>query len=201
MRVMVTGATGFTGGHLARALKARGYEVRALVRDVAKAAQLEHDGIVILEGDLADAAAVQRAADGCDVVYHLAAVYREARHPDEYFRKINVGGTRNIIHAVESGHVGRLVHCSTVGVHGNIKTVPADENAPYDPGDIYQQTKLEGALLVRQRIESDLPGVIFRPFGIYGPGDWRFLKLFKAVDRGVFRMIGPGSIFYHMMIR
>lgn len=198
MRVMVTGATGFTGGHLARALKARGYEVRALVRDVAKAAPLEHDGIVILEGDLADAAAVQRAADGCDVVYHLAAVYREARHPDEYFRKINVGGTRNIIHAVESGHVGRLVHCSTVGVHGNIKTVPADENAPYDPGDIYQQTKLEGALLVRQRIESDLPGVIFRPFGIYGPGDWRFLKLFKAVDRGVFRMIGPGSIFYHM---
>jgi nucleoside-diphosphate-sugar epimerase len=129
MRVIVTGATGFTGGHLARALKNRGHEVRALVRDPAKAVSLEREGILAVTGDLTDADAVRRAADGCDVVYHIAAVYREAKHPDEYYRRINVGGTKNVADAVERGEAGRLVHCSTVGVHGDVRQIPADENA------------------------------------------------------------------------
>jgi len=198
MRVMVTGATGFTGGHLARTLKGRGYEVRALARDPAKSAALERDGILMRAGDLTDADAVERAADGCDVVYHIAAVYREAKHPDEYYRRINVGGTKNVLDAVERGHVGRVVHCSTVGVHGDVQQIPADENAPFSPGDIYQKTKLEGEILVRERIGAGLPGVIFRPLGIYGPGDRRFLKLFKTVYRGTFRMIGTGNVHYQL---
>jgi len=195
---MVTGATGFTGGHLARTLKGRGYEVRALARDPAKSAALERDGILMRAGDLTDADAVERAADGCDVVYHIAAVYREAKHPDEYYRRINVGGTKNVLDAVERGHVGRVVHCSTVGVHGDVQQIPADENAPFSPGDIYQKTKLEGEILVRERIGAGLPGVIFRPLGIYGPGDRRFLKLFKTVYRGTFRMIGTGNVHYQL---
>ena len=198
MRVMVTGATGFTGGHLARALKSRGHEVRALVRDPAKAAPLEREGIVPVAGDLTDADAVRRAADRCDVVYHIAAVYREAKHPDEYYRRINVGGTKNVADAVERGAAGRLVHCSTIGVHGDVRQIPADENAPFAPGDIYQRTKVEGEVLVRDRIAAGLPGVIFRPQGIYGPGDRRFLKLFKTIYRGTFRMIGSGEILYQM---
>ena len=198
MRVMVTGATGFTGGHLARTLKARGYEVRALVRDPAKAEPLEREGILPFAGDVADPVAVQRAADDCDVVYHIAAVYREARHPDDYYRRINVGGTRNVVDAVERGHVGRVVHCSTVGVHGDVQAIPADENSPFSPGDVYQATKLEGELLVRERIDAGLPAAIFRPQGIYGPGDRRFLKLFKTIHRGTFRMIGTGDVLYHM---
>jgi nucleoside-diphosphate-sugar epimerase len=195
---MVTGATGFTGGHLARTLKSRGHEVRALVRDLDKARPLAQDGVELCAGDIADAAAVQRAAAGCDVVYHIAAVYREARHPDDYYRRINVEGTRNVLDAAERGHVGRVVHCSTVGVHGDVQTIPADENAPFAPGDVYQATKLEAELLARARIDAGLPGVIFRPQGIYGPGDRRFLKLFKTVYRGTFRMIGSGEVLYHM---
>jgi len=198
MRVMVTGATGFTGGHLARTLKARGYEVRALVRDVGRAGALEREGIVPFAGDLVDADAVRRAAAGCDVVYHIAAVYREARHPDDYYRRINVEGTRNVLDAVERGHAGRFVHCSTVGVHGDVQEIPANEDAPFAPGDIYQATKLEGEMLARDRIRAGVPGAVFRPVGIYGPGDQRFLKLFKTIYRGSFRMIGSGEVLYHM---
>ena len=198
MRVMVTGATGFTGGHLARTLKTRGHEVRALVRDLDQARPLAQDGIELCAGDIVDAESVQRAAAGCDVVYHIAAVYREARHPDDYYRRINVEGTRNVLDAVERGHIGRVVHCSTVGVHGDVQKIPADENAPFAPGDVYQVTKLEGELLARNRIDAGLPGVIFRPMGIYGPGDRRFLKLFTTIYNGTFRMIGSGDVVYQM---
>ena len=194
---MVTGATGFTGGHLARTLKARGHDVRALVRTPEAAGDLAREGIELCPGDLADAAAVQRAADGCDVVYHIAAVYREARHPDDYYRRINVEGTRNVLDAVARG-AGRVVHCSTVGVHGDVQSIPATEESPFAPGDVYQSTKLEGELLARSRIDAGLPGSIFRPQGIYGPGDRRFLKLFKTIHRGTFRMIGSGDVLYHM---
>lgn len=195
---MVTGATGFTGGHLARTLKMRGHDVRALVRDLGRAKPLAQDGIELCAGDIADAESVKRAAAGRDVVYHIAAVYREARHPADYYRRINVDGTRHVLDAVEQGHVGRVVHCSTVGVHGDVLTIPADENAPFAPGDIYQETKLDGERLARARIDAGLPGTIFRPLGIYGPGDRRFLKLFATVFNGTFRMIGSGEVLYQM---
>lgn len=195
---MVTGATGFTGGHLARTLLGRGQSVTALVRDPSRARELAAEGVELCVGDLSDTASVRQAAAGCEVVYHIAAVYREARHGDDYYRRINVEGTRNVLDAVAQEGVGRVVHCSTVGVHGDVQTIPADENAPFAPGDIYQQSKLEAELLVRQRIDAGLPGVIFRPQGIYGPGDRRFLKLFKTIYRGSFRMIGSGDVCYHM---
>lgn len=198
MRVTVTGATGFTGRHLARALQARGHEVRAFVRNRATAADLEREGIILCVGDITDAQAVRRAVQGSDVIYHIAAVYREARHPYEYYRRINVGGTRNVLDAAQSGHAGRVVHCSTVGVHGDVTAVPADENAGFAPGDIYQITKLEGELLVQERIRAGMAATVFRPQGIYGPGDRRFLKLFTTIQRGVFRMIGSGDVLYHM---
>ena len=195
---MVTGATGFTGGHLARALKSRGHAVRALVRNLDKAQPLAQAGIELFAGDIADAESVKRAVAGSDVVYHIAAVYREARHPMDYYRRINVEGTRNVLDAVAGGHVGRVVHCSTVGVHGDVQMFPADEDSPFAPDDIYQVTKLAGEVVVRERIAAGLPGVIFRPQGIYGPGDRRFLKLFSTIYRGTFRMIGSGKVLYHM---
>lgn len=197
MRALVTGATGFTGGHLARELLRRGRTVRVLVRDRAKGRALEALGMEIAEGDLVDAAAVARASEGCDVVYHIAAMYREARHADSVYHDVNVGGTRNVLDGAARGGVGRVVHCSTVGVHGDV-AAPADESAPFSPGDIYQDTKLEAELLARDRFQGGLPGAIFRPVGIYGPGDTRFLKLFRTIANGSFRMIGSGSVLYHM---
>ncbi len=197
MRVMVTGATGFTGGHLARALKSRGYEVVALVRDLKKAEPLKRQGMELVEGNLRSKDDVRRAAKGCDVVYHIAALYREARHADETYRKVNVEGVANVIEACAELNVGRLVHCSTVGVHGNV-VVPADENAPFAPLDVYQESKVEGDKLVQQYIAKGGRATIFRPVGIHGPGDTRFLKLFRAINNGSFRMIGKGNVIYHM---
>lgn len=198
MRVMITGATGFTGGHLARELRRRGQEVHALVRDPAHATHLQQEGVILHTGDVNNSAAVETAMAGCDVVYHIAAVYREARHPVSYFHKVNVDGTRNLLDAAERLRVGRFVHCSTVGVHGDVQHVPGDEGSPFAPGDVYQDTKLKGELLVRERIDAGLPGTIFRPQGIYGPGDKRFLKLFRLIRNGTFRMIGSGDVLYHM---
>lgn len=197
MRVMVTGATGFTGGHLARALKARGNEVVALVRDLQKAEPLKQQGIELVAGNVRSKDDVRRAAQGCDVVYHIAALYREARHADETYRKVNVEGVGNVIEACAELNVGRLVHCSTVGVHGNV-VVPADENAPFAPLDVYQESKVEGDKLVQQYIAQGGRATIFRPVGIHGPGDTRFLKLFRSINNGTFRMIGKGDVIYHM---
>lgn len=196
-RVLVTGATGFTGGHLARALQRRGYLVRALVRCEEKAAALARDGIELAVGDVTNPADVERAVRGCHTVYHIAALYREAKHPDEVYWKVNAEGVRNVLDAAERAGVERIVHCSTVGVHGDVQ-VPADEDAPFAPGDIYQETKLAGEQIARERFANGLAGTVVRPAGIYGPGDMRFLKLFRAVKRGTFRMIGSGRTFYHL---
>jgi dihydroflavonol-4-reductase len=201
--VLVTGATGFTGGHLALALARRGERVRALVRPRSlerfQRTPLAAAGVEAVAGDLTDAAAVQRAADGVAVVYHIAATYREAGQPDSAYRAINVEGTRNVLDAARRVGAMRVVHCSTGGVHGHIAQPPATEDAPFSPGDVYQVTKLEAEQLARAYGEAHgLDVVIARPIGIYGPGDTRFLKMFRGIARGRFPMLGSGEAFYHL---
>jgi nucleoside-diphosphate-sugar epimerase len=143
VRVLVTGATGFTGGHLARALARRKYAVTALVRSDTEATRaLAAAGITLVHGDLRDQAALNRAAAGADVVYHIAAIYRQAGLPSEVYRAINAGAVAQIVEAAARGGARRVVHCSTVGVHGDVDHPPANEMAPLKPGDIYQVTKL-----------------------------------------------------------
>jgi nucleoside-diphosphate-sugar epimerase len=197
LRVLVTGATGFTGGHLARTLAARGDTVRALARSAAPA--LAAAGIETVPGDLRDAPSVERAARGVDVVYHVAAIYRQAGLRDQEYRAVNAAAVRTVIEAAAAAGVRRVVHCSTVGVHGDISHPPAAEDAPLKPGDIYQVTKLEGERIAREAAEdTEMEVVIVRPTGIYGPGDRRLLKLFRGVARGRFPILGSGNIYYHL---
>ena len=199
MRVLVTGATGFTGGHLARALARRGDAVRALVRDPSRARALVEHGVTLATGDLADAASIARATREVDVVYHIAALYREAGLPDETYRAINAGAVRTIIEAAARNGVRRVVHCSTVGVHGDVEHPPAREDAPFRPSDVYQWSKLEGEQVARRAAaDTGVEVVIARPTGIYGPGDRRLLKLFRGVARRRFVILGSGRIYYHL---
>jgi nucleoside-diphosphate-sugar epimerase len=95
--------------------------------------------------------------------------------------------------------VTRVVHCSTVGVHGDIAKPPADEDAPLRPGDVYQETKLEGESVARRAAtDAGVQLAIVRPTGIYGPGDRRLLKLFRGVARRRFAILGRGDIWYHL---
>lgn len=199
MRVLVTGATGFTGGHLARGLAARGHEVRALVREVGAAHDLAKAGIGLALGDLRDREALVRAVAGIEVVYHVAAIYRQAGVPLSTYRAVNATAVRDLIEAAAAAGVRRVVHCSTVGVHGDIEHPPADEDAPLKPGDVYQVTKLEGEELAREAsARLGIEVVIVRPTGIYGPGDRRLLKLFRGVATGRWITLGNGEIYYHL---
>lgn len=195
----MTGATGFTGGHLARRLVARGWTVRALVRNASLASDLQQAGIELFVGDLLAAADLVGATRGVDVVFHVAAVYRQAGVSEDVYRKVNVTAVEQIIDAAAATGVRRVVHCSTVGVHGDVEQPPANEDAPLRPGDVYQVTKLQGEIVAREtaaRRRMDV--VIVRPTGIYGPGDRRLLKMFRGVARGRFPMLGRGRIYYHL---
>jgi len=198
MRVVVTGATGFTGGHLARALKSRGYDVTAMARG--QAADLERDGIAVVHGDLAKPETLPAALSrGYDVVYNIAALYRQAGLPDGVYRQVNAIGVGQLIEAAAAAGVRRVVHCSTVGVHGDIEHPPANEDAPLAPGDVYQVSKVEGEQVARDAgARTGLEVVIARPSGIYGPGDRRLFKLFGGVARRKFVLLGDGRIFYHL---
>ena len=198
MRVLVTGATGFTGGHLARALVRWGYSVWALVRE-APADPHRVPGIEYVKGDLRDRPSVERAAAGVDVVYHIAAIYRQAGLQESEYHAVNADAVRTVIEAAARGGARRVVHCSTVGVHGDVEHPPANEEAPLKPGDIYQVTKLEGERVALQASrDTGIEVVIARPTGIYGPGDRRLLKLFRGVTRRRFVILGDGRIYYHL---
>jgi dihydroflavonol-4-reductase len=199
LRALVTGATGFTGGHLARTLASRRHQVRVLVRDPRRAEPLVPLGVDVAAGDLKDSHALARACRGVDVVYNIAALYREAGLPDEAYREVNATAVRSLIEAAAAEGVKRVVHCSTVGVHGDVEHPPANEDAPLRPGDIYQETKLAGENLAREAgARCGIEVVIARPTGIYGPGDRRLLKLFRGVARRRFVVLGSGRIFYHL---
>lgn len=199
MKCLVTGATGFTGGHLAKALRKQGHEVRALVRPKSSAESLEGTGIEIVRGELVSPQDVENAARGCEQVYHIAAVYRTAGHRDEYYHAVNVGGTINVLRAARIHDLERVIHCSTSGVHGHVEQPPANEQYRFAPDDVYQRSKLEAERQVQDAIRKGQPATIFRPCAIYGEGDLRFLKLFRTIAKGRFVMIGPGTTRLHMV--
>ena len=171
----------------------------ALVRDPSRAGDLEACGVTLVQGDIRNRAAIERAAAGAQVIYHIAAIYRQAGLPASEYRAVNAKAVRTVVEAAHIAGVRRVVHCSTVGVHGDVEHPPANEDAALRPGDVYQQTKLEGEHIAREAAgKTGVEVVIARPTGIYGPGDRRLLKLFRAVARRRFLILGSGKIYYHL---
>ncbi|MEO8484683.1 MAG: NAD-dependent epimerase/dehydratase family protein [Acidobacteriota bacterium] len=199
MKVLVTGVTGFTGAHLARHLAAAGRDVRVLVRNAAQRSVWAEAGLDVAIGDLRDRESLVRAAAGVEVIYNIAALYREAGLPADSYRAVNADGVVSLLEAARAVGTRRVVHCSTVGVHGDIEHPPANEDAPLKPGDVYQETKLLGENLARDAAAGlGVELVVARPTGIYGPGDRRLFKLFGEIARGRFVMLGTGRNFYHL---
>jgi nucleoside-diphosphate-sugar epimerase len=143
---------------------------------------------------------IRRSVEGRGVVFHLAAVFRRAGVPDSLYREVHVDATRHLIEAAAAAGVRRFVHCSTVGVHGDVADGPADEDAPMAPGDIYQRTKLEGEAAARDTAaRTGLALTVVRPGPIYGPADRRLLKLIGGVARRRFLLLGSGKPHFQMV--
>ncbi len=199
MRILVTGGTGFTGKALVKRLIEEGHKVVALdYKEGLKTAEMKEWGADIVIGSVMDRQAIEKSMVGIDIVYHLAAAFRELNVSDKYYEEVNVGGTRNVIEVALENQVRKFIYCSTCGVHGNIDNPPGDEDTPIQPADYYQRTKYEAEPIVHEYGKKGMKTVIFRPAAIYGPGDpERFYMIFKRVSKGSFPMFGDGKTYYH----
>jgi nucleoside-diphosphate-sugar epimerase len=189
---LLTGATGFLGGHVARALVAQGWRVRALARsDPSRSLLLEGVPLEVVRGDLSGQGDLAGAASGCDAIVHVAGVVK-ARTLEEY-REVNRRGTERLLAA--AGTVASralVVHISSQAAAGpasrGIPVTPAD---PPRPASWYGISKLEGEEAVRRDWKG--PWIVVRPGVIYGPGDQGLLTYFRMAARGFMPVPAAGS--------
>jgi len=199
--VLVTGATGFTGAVLVRRLVELGAKVRAIARTKSNIDQFKGLPIEWIRGEVFDPQTINKAMQGIEYVFHVAAAYREAKIQDKAYFDVHVTSTQLLAEeALKNKNFKRFLHVSTVGVHGHIKDPPADENSPYAPGDVYQNTKLEGELWIRDFAKrTGLSIAVVRPAAILGPDDRRLLKVFKMAAKPFFPLLGFGRCLYHLI--
>lgn len=198
MKILITGATGFIGGHLVEALLKERHEVKALVRQKSDASQLEARGVVVAIGDITDATSVKNAVQGCDRVYHLAGKTTKDRLTKELYRTHNIEGTTNVAEAALHTGVQRMVYSSSVGVYGTARPHPIDEETEPRPDSYYRESKLGGEkAALRLYRERGLPIVIARVGSVYGPGSCNWLDLARKILEGSFRIIGSGENYDH----
>lgn len=172
--ILVTGATGFVGWHVARRLIERGVRVRALVRDPARLREL--DGVDPVIGDLRDSASLNRAVEGCGVVYHVAADYRLwTREPQEMFRS-NVDGTRSLLEAAQNAGVERFVYTSTVGCIGMPAGGLGDETSAVGLEQMagpYKRSKFLAEEVALKFAGTGFPVIIVNPTAPVGDHDFK----------------------------
>ncbi len=200
-RALITGATGFTGSLLAKKLVNQGVEVVAIARPTSNLKPFNGLPITWFQGDVFDSQLIEKAIKGVNYIFHMVTPFREAKSPDLGYRNVHVLSTQLLAKAaLKQSDFRRFVHVSTIGVHGHVENPPGDETCPFKPGDIYQETKLEGELWISKfGKEEGLPVTVVRPAGIYGPGEKRLLKIYKMVANGWVPAIGNGSNLLHFI--
>lgn len=196
--VAITGATGFLGSALVKRFLDLGYRVRAHVHTEARLKELDSRVTESFVGEISDKEPITGLVAGADLVIHTVSNFRYASGKPESYRRINVEGTKNVVDAAIEAGVGRIVHCSTIGVHGDVAESSANEASPFNPGDLYQETKLESEEYVRSKIGTgNTEIVVIRPCSMYGPGDMRMLKMFRMLSKGRFFFVGECSENFH----
>jgi len=173
-RILVTGATGFIGGRLVERLVSEyGADVRALVRNFARAPRIARFAVRMLPGEVTQPESIDRAIEGCEIVFHCA--YGNAGSPSQQ-RAVTVEGTQNVLEAALKHKVRRILHVSTVSVYGRTADGDLDESAPHKhSGEVYADSKLEAEDLVFKYFKHHgLPVSVVQPTVVYGPygGTW-----------------------------
>lgn len=201
MRVFVTGGTGFVGGAVVRALIAAGHEVQALARPRSDLRQLEGLPVERVVGDLEDVESLRRGMDGCDWLFHVAALYAFWGYRWEDFYRTNVEGTRRVLDVASQVGVRRIVYTSSIATLGIPRgDTPANEDTPVTLADKighYKRSKFLAEEVARDMARQGLPVVIVNPAAPVGVGDYKptptgqmivdFLngRMFGYVDTGM----------------
>lgn len=183
-RALITGATGFVGGHLASRLVRAGWQVRALVRATSDTRILRELGVELSAGGL-EAGPVRRAAEGVDVVFHLAAL--TAARSEREFERVNTGGTRAVVDGMLAAQQppGRIVYLSSYAACGPSNGRPRFADDPPNPLTAYGRTKLAGEAIVSDAEARGLESVTIRAPAVYGPRDTALLPYFRLVGWGL----------------
>jgi dihydroflavonol-4-reductase len=175
MKALVTGASGFIGGHVVAALLAGGAQVRAFDRRPPPGSS-NGDSVEVVLGDVLDRDAVRRAVDGCDAVFHLAAVYSYSRNDASMMQAVNVEGTRTMLDAALRGPTRRIVHTSSCATCGPVRDRRATELDLPTGADLrvpYKRTKLAGERLALAAARGGAEVVVVNPTVPVGQGDLR----------------------------
>lgn len=193
-RCLLTGASGFIGGHVAHRLTELGLRVRCLVRASSDTTRVEELGVELVSGDLASASSLIPAASGCRFVVHCAALVSDWATTEEITR-VNVAGTRNLVEAALSASVERLVHVSTTDVYGHPGGPGVDEtHASAGFSNWYAQTKRAAEAEVR-RAAGSMAVVILRPATVYGPGSEDVVgEMVRAIRARQMLLVGGGRV-------
>ncbi|MEZ4755140.1 MAG: NAD-dependent epimerase/dehydratase family protein [Bdellovibrionota bacterium] len=199
--VLVTGATGFTGSLLVEKLVKLGARVKAVSRPSSNRKALSHLNIEWYSGQVYDKAVLSSAVQDVEYIFHVAAAFREAKILESEYARVHLDSTKLLAElALNEKNFKRLIHVSTMGVHGHIENPPGSENSAYAPGDEYQRTKLEAELWLHDYAKANsLAYTVIRPTAIFGPGDRRLLKIFKMASKPIFPILGWGKCWYHLI--
>lgn len=198
MKVLVTGATGFLGGHLVNKLLKAGDRVRILARHSANVEPLQTRGVEVVYGDLSDKASLKTAVEGIDIVYHLGAAMGGSWAD---YEEVTVKGTQRMLDVSLAAGVQRFVHISSLAVYqvyGLKRNAIIDETRPCDPTPekvgSYSRSKVEAEKIVLQYYGKGLPVTIIRPGLIYGPrGRVMFPHIGQFLKNKIFLLIGQGT--------
>ena len=203
MRLFVTGASGFIGSHFVEQALAAGHRVIALCRQQGNAqrrSELAALGVTIIDGDVLDRGAHYAELEGIDCVCHFAAAFKEGGATEDYFQRVNVEGTANLLAAAHRHGARRFILCSTAGIYGQRVSGLIDESRPTSPWNAYERSKVAAEDEVRSRArELGMEYVILRPTAVYGPRDQRLLKLFQSAAKGRFPLFGRGEGRRHLV--
>lgn len=195
-KILVTGAGGFIGYHLANHLAESGYRVIGIdIHFPADSKQIHFEKI---ETDFRDWEVMKDLMVGVDVVFHLASAHLQISLDESEYWDINVNSLKPLLELARKNNIKRFIHVSSVGIYGNLKTWPADEESECNPQSIYGETKIAGeAEVLNFSQKTGFPVVIIRPAWVFGPGCPRTLKIYKTLQKKRFVMIGDGQNLRH----
>jgi dihydroflavonol-4-reductase len=172
MNALVTGGTGYVGGAIARALRARGDAVRVLARPTSRIDHLQREGIEIATGDILDEASVYAALDGCDTLFHAAAIYKFWAADPSALIRTDVEGTRHVLSAARRRGIHKVVYTSSTRAIGERAGEVGSETTRHSGTfqTVYDEAKYRAELVAHDLAREGLPIVIVNPSGVFGPG-------------------------------